>query len=56
MISGTVFDDVDRDSVQTTGDIELSGITVNLLDENGDVIATTTTDTNGDYEFTNLTP
>ncbi len=34
----------------------VAGVTVELLDANGDVIATTTTDANGDYSFENLLP
>ena len=36
--------------------VPLSGVTVQLLDANGNVLKTTTTDEDGDYEFTGLTP
>ena len=34
----------------------LSGVTVQLLDAQGNVIGTTTTNAQGNYQFTNLTP
>ncbi len=37
-------------------DTPLSNVTVQLLDANGKVIETTTTDEEGDYQFTNLKP
>jgi len=36
--------------------VPLSGVTVQLLDSSGNVIKTTTTDEDGDYQFTGLTP
>ncbi len=36
--------------------VPLSGVTVELLDAGGNVIRTTTTDTQGNYQFTTLTP
>lgn len=45
-LSGRVFDD-------ETGD-GLAGVPVVLVDEDGDVVATTTTDENGDYIFDDL--
>jgi hypothetical protein len=63
-ISGNVSADTNNDD---TADSPLSGVTIELLDENGNSIdsdsstsgvqpTTTTTDSNGDYEFTNVTP
>ena len=58
--SGNVSKDNDNDDI---GDENLSGVTIELFaDTNGDgqpdgaAIATTTTDGNGNYSFTNLTP
>ncbi len=52
LITGTVYADVDNDDV---GDSPLSGVTIELLDDLGTtVIATTTTNTNGYYTFTNV--
>lgn len=38
------------------GELPLSGVTLELLDSNGVVIETTTTDSRGFYQFTNLNP
>jgi len=51
-----VFLDDDADGIQDMGEEGVKDVTVNLKDENGNIIATTTTDENGFYEFTNLTP
>ncbi len=34
----------------------VAGVTVNLIDASGNIVATTTTDANGDYTFNNLLP
>jgi peroxidase len=54
-ISGTVFHDDDHDGVQQFGEPGLAGITVNLLDDSGVTIASTTTDSFGHYRFTDQT-
>ena len=53
-ISGTVYLDQNRDKTKNTGDIDLSGVTVKLLDKDGNVVGTTTTDEDGNYSFTGL--
>ena len=53
-ISGNVYLDQNRDKTKDGGDIPQSGITVNLVDASGTVVATTTTDAHGAYAFTNL--
>ena len=53
-ISGNVYLDQNRDKTKNTGDIDLSGVTVKLLDKDGNVVGTTTTDANGNYSFTGL--
>jgi uncharacterized repeat protein (TIGR01451 family) len=54
-IEGTIWEDTDADG---TLDAEESGryadVTVLLLDANGDIVARTVTDENGDYSFTGL--
>ena len=53
-ISGNVYLDQNRDKTKNTGDIDLSGVTVKLLDKDGNVVGTTTTDADGKYSFTGL--
>ena len=53
-ISGTVYLDQNRDKTKNTGDIAQSGVTVKLVDASGAVVATTTTDADGNYSFTGL--
>ena len=50
LITGTVYADVDNDNF---GDSPLSGVTIELL-QGGVPIATTTTNSNGYYAFTNV--
>jgi hypothetical protein len=54
-ISGTVFNDANGNGVRDTGEAGIQGVTVNLLDSTGAVIASTVTDVNGEYDFTDLT-
>jgi hypothetical protein len=52
-ISGTVFADFDNDGLpRTFGEVGVPGVTVQLQDTSGDVLATTTTDRRGNYTFT----
>src|SRR5690625_3032986 len=52
-VSGTVY--VDNDGVLNgVGGDPLGNVTVHLKDENDNIVATTTTDSNGDYEFTEV--
>ncbi|RUR85246.1 hypothetical protein DSM107007_25850 [Nostoc sp. PCC 7120 = FACHB-418] len=52
-----VFNDVNNNGIQDAGEIGVGGVTVELINPaNGDVIATTTTDANGGYGFSGLTP
>ncbi|GAB5401865.1 MAG: hypothetical protein Aurels2KO_00960 [Aureliella sp.] len=53
-LSGFVFNDQDRDCFFDTGESGIEGVTVLLIDASGTTIATTTTDANGRYAFTNL--
>ena len=52
-ISGNVSEDTDNDDV---ADAPIEGVEITLLDENGDVVETTTTDADGNYEFTGVEP
>ncbi|MCE9546801.1 MAG: hypothetical protein K8T25_15080 [Planctomycetia bacterium] len=53
-ISGQVHVDLNGDCIYQPGEPLLSGVTMQLLDSSGKVIATTTTDANGEYKFDNL--
>ncbi len=59
-IGDFVFEDLDQDGIQDEGELGIFGVTVDLLaDTDGDgaiddIFATTTTDANGSYEFTDL--
>ena len=55
-IGDCVWDDLDADGVQDSGEAGISGVTVKLLDQSGTLITSTTTDENGYYSFGNLTP
>ena len=56
-VSGTVCEDtVIENGICDDGEVGLGGVTVSLKDDSGTVIATTTTDANGDYSFTGLLP
>jgi hypothetical protein len=54
-ISGTVYGDANGDGRRVTGDPGLVGFAVNLTDISGNVLATTTTDSQGHYRFTDTT-
>ncbi len=54
IIEGTVFNDLDGDGMQEPGEGPIAGVTVSLMDCNGVVIATTTTDNNGNYFFADI--
>ncbi|MTB53823.1 DUF11 domain-containing protein, partial [Lewinella sp. W8] len=51
-----VFEDTDGDGIQDAGEPGIPNVTVNLKDENGNVIASTTTAGDGSYSFDNLEP
>ena len=55
-IAGRVFVDPNEDCLFNENDRPLSGVTVQLLNENGAVIQTTQTDADGRYRFDNLLP
>ncbi|MDS0964678.1 SdrD B-like domain-containing protein, partial [Staphylococcus epidermidis] len=49
-----VWEDTNKDSIQDDNEKGISGVKVTLKNKNGDTIGTTTTDSNGKYEFTGL--
>ena len=53
-IGDTVYFDPNANGTQDPGELGIEGVTVKLSDQNGDVIATTTTDENGEYLFSGL--
>jgi LPXTG-site transpeptidase (sortase) family protein len=53
-IIGMVFNDANANGMQDSGETVLSGVTIELKNNVGTVIATTTTDTLGSYSFPNL--
>ncbi|MEM1179709.1 MAG: SdrD B-like domain-containing protein [Acidobacteriota bacterium] len=56
-ISGNVFEDLDRDGADDgVGEPGFAGVTVELRDASGNVLARTTTDGAGDYRFDDLPP
>lgn len=55
-IGDYVWWDVDRDGAQDIGEAPVPGVTVNLVDATGSVVATTTTDPTGYYHFSDLPP
>ena len=54
-ISGEVFVDANGDGIENGRERGLAGITVELLDNSGEVINTTTTNRDGRYRFTSMT-
>jgi hypothetical protein len=55
-IGDRVWCDANMNGIQDSGEAGVSGVTVKLLSAAGAVLATTTTDANGNYLFSSLTP
>ena len=55
-IRGQVHVDTDGDCNPDDDEPPIAGVRIDLLDQDGNVIATTTTDANGEYEFDDLRP
>ena len=53
-ISGIVFNDLDFDGIQDSGETGLENFEIQLLHSNGNVLETEITDADGFYEFANL--
>ena len=58
LIDGTIWEDWDHNGASSpdSGEDWLTNVTVTLYDSNGTTVATTTTDTDGNYLFTGLSP
>lgn len=54
VISGTVFQDTNRNGVLDAGETGFSSLRMNLFDSTGTNVAAAYTDTNGNYQFTGL--
>lgn len=55
-VGNRVWFDTNADNLQTAGEPGVANVTVSLLDNTGNVAATTITDANGNYLFINVTP
>ncbi|MCO6457238.1 MAG: carboxypeptidase regulatory-like domain-containing protein, partial [Pirellulaceae bacterium] len=56
-ITGTVWRDTDADGTLEVGETgRYAGVTIVLLDSNGNIVASTTTDANGNYTFAEVAP
>ncbi|MBN2132289.1 MAG: carboxypeptidase regulatory-like domain-containing protein, partial [Sedimentisphaerales bacterium] len=55
-IRGTKFDDLNGNGVRDAGEPGLAGWQITLEDDDGNALATATTNANGDYEFGSLEP
>jgi hypothetical protein len=56
VIGDLVWRDLDRDGIQEAGEPGLANVTVRLLDDEGTVLATTTSDASGSYGFADVEP
>ena len=55
-IGNFVWEDKNYNGLQDSGEAGIANVTVKLLSSTGAVMATTTTDASGGYQFSNLTP
>jgi len=55
-ISGAKFEDINGNKARDPGEGYIPGWIIKLKDEDGNLIAETTTDSNGEYTFDSLTP
>lgn len=55
-IAGEVFEDLDGDQTRNAGELPIAGVLLRLLDSGGAELATTTTASDGGYQFINLSP
>lgn len=55
-VSGSIWNDVNTDAIKNASETGIAGVTIALLDGNGNVVATTTTDASGNYTFPDVGP
>lgn len=55
-IAGNVYEDSNGDRIRDPDEVSLEGVLIEILDEQGQVLATTRTDPAGEYKFDNLLP
>jgi len=55
-VSGLVSNDLNRNGIRDAGEPAQPGVTVEILEKDGTVIGTTTTDSDGGYLFTDIDP
>ncbi len=55
-VSGYVYHDQSNDGQRDQGEAGIANTTIDLVDQSGATVATTTTDANGRYEFAGLEP
>lgn len=55
-IGDTVWEDKNANGIQDSGELGIPNVTVQLLDSNSSLIASTATDSNGKYLFNSLAP
>ena len=51
-----VWEDTNKNGLQDSGENGIKNVTIHLLNSNGDELNSTTTDTNGNYQFCSLNP
>ncbi len=56
LISGYVYHDQSNDGVRDQNEAGIGGTAVSLVDTDGQIVATSTTDANGRYEFAGVVP
>lgn len=55
-ISGNVYEDADGDCIRDPGEFNLEGVVIEILDAQGQIVATALTDSQGNYKFEGLMP
>ncbi len=55
-IGNRIWEDTNQNGIQDPGEAGIQGVTLNLVNAAGTIVASTTTDANGNYYFTGLDP